>query len=84
MNFKIVCEVSFPSLDMTFDIYIPINKSIEYICQMLDKIIKEKISSKYVSKQTSMLVNKRTGEVYDKNKLVKDTDLGNGSKIVYY
>lgn len=84
MNYKVICEVSFPVLSTSLDINIPINKTVEYVCKMLDEIIIENISSKYVSKDTSILVNKRTGTIYDKNKLVKDTDISNGSKLTYY
>lgn len=84
MNYKIVCEVSFPTLSTTLDVNIPINKSIEYICKMLDQLILESISPNYKPKDTSILVNKRTGAVYDKNELVKNTDIGNGTKLTYY
>ena len=84
MKFKIMCEVAFPALDRILDINIPINKSIEYVCKMLDEIIKENITNQYQPKPNSMLINKRTGEVYDKNILVKDTDINNATKLTYY
>lgn len=84
MKFKIMCEVSFPAMDRILDINIPINKTVEYVCKMLDKIIQENISSKYNPKDSSILVNKRTGEVYDKNVLIKNTDINNGTKLTYY
>lgn len=84
MKFKIMCEVSFPAMDRILDINIPINKTVEYVCKMLDKIIQENISSNYIPKDSSILVNKRTGEVYDKNVLIKNTDINNGTKLTYY
>lgn len=84
MNYKVVCEVSFPVLSTSLDINIPINKTIEYVCKMLEKIIQENLSSNYIGKENSILVNKRTGTVYDKNALVKNTDISNGSKLTYY
>ncbi len=84
MKYKIICEVSFPALDKKMDIYVPINKSIEYLCNMLDKLIVETISPDYNPKPNSILVNQRTGKVYDKNKLVKYEGLSNGTKLTYY
>jgi len=84
MMYKVICEVSFPALGIQLDINIPINKTVEYVTKMLDKIIKENVSTKYQSKPNSILVNKRTGSVYDKNVLVKNTDICNGSKLTYY
>lgn len=84
MKYKVICEVSFPILSTSFDINIPINKTVEYVIKMLDKIIQENISSTYVGKDTSILINKRTGKIYDKNELIKNTDITNGTKLTYY
>lgn len=84
MNYKVTCEVVFPRLSTTLDVSIPINKTIEYICKMLDQLIHEAIAQNYIPRDTSIIVNKRTGTVYDKNVLVKDTDIGNGTKLIYF
>ena len=84
MKYKVVCEVSFPSFERTLDITIPVNKSVLYVCELLNKIIQENISASYVPKKESILINKRTGQIYDKNILVKNTDIRNGTKLAFY
>lgn len=84
MDYKVLCEVSFPAAGVILDINIPINRTIEYVCEMLNTIIKENISSTYKEKEESILVNKRTGEIYDKNVIVKTTNIGNGTKLTFY
>ena len=84
MKYKVVCEVSFPSFERTLDITIPVNKSVLYVCELLHKIIKENISDTYVPKKESILINKKTGQIYDKNVLVKATDIRNGTKLAFY
>lgn len=84
MNYKVICEVGFPAFDTILDIELPINKTVDYVCKMLDKIIVENITSNYTPKENSILINKRTGDVYDKNVLLKQTDIRNGSKLTYY
>lgn len=84
MMYKVICEVSFPLLGIRLDLNIPINKTVEYVTKMLDKIIQENVSANYQSKPNSILVNKRTGVVYDKNALIKNTDICNGCKLTYY
>ncbi len=84
MQYKVMCEMTFPSLETTMDVTLPINKSIYYICEMLNKLIKEEITSEYKVKENSILINKRTGQIYDKNALLKDTDIKNGTKLAYY
>lgn len=84
MMYKVICEISFPVLGIQIDVNIPINKTVLYVTKMLDKIIEENVSAEYQSKDNSILENKRTGVVYDKNVLIKNTDICNGSKLTYY
>ncbi len=84
MKYKVICEISFPNFDRTLDIYIPINKSVEYVCKMLEKIIKENIETNYTPKDNCILINKKTGMIYDKNNLVIQTDIRNGTKLTFY
>lgn len=84
MIYKVFCELTFPSLDITLDITVPIDKSVEYVCQMFEKILKEQTGNLYQPKKTSILINKVTGTIYDKNALVIDTDIRNGTKLAYY
>lgn len=84
MKYKVICEVTFPLYEVTIDVNIPINKTIHYVCNMLDKIIVEEIDPNYQSKPTSILVNKKNGKVLDKNILVYGSEIGNGCKLSYY
>ena len=84
MQYKVICEVSFPVFERTLDITIPINKSVHYVCEMLNKIINEDIINNYAPKENSVLINKRTGQIYDKNIVIKATDIRNGTKLTFY
>lgn len=84
MKYKVICEVSFPSFEQTFDVNIPYNKTVYFVTQMLDRIIKENIYPNYEGKENAILVNQKTGLIYDKNKLINETDIKNGTKLTYY
>ena len=84
MKYKVMCEINFPSFEKTIDVTLPINKTVGYVCSMLDKIITESIYNNYQIKPNSILVNKKTGAVYDKNKLIIETDIKNGCSLIYY
>lgn len=84
MKYKLICEVSFPSFDISVDVTIPYNKSVYYVCEMLNKLIIDDICPSYIPKKSSILINKRTGEVYDMNVLVNQTSIKNGSKLAFY
>ena len=79
-----MCEITFPSFETTIDVTLPINKTVGYTCSMLDKYIIDNLDATYKIKPNSILVNKKTGTVYDKNKLIAETDIKNGCSLVFY
>ena len=84
MKYKVICEVSLPQFEYTFDLNIPYNKTIYYVCKMLDKIIQENMNGTYQANDSTNLINMRTGQIYDMNMLVSETDIRNGTRLTYY
>ena len=84
MKYKLLCELSFPLFDLTMDVTIPYNKTVYYVCEMINKIIVEDIDPNYKPKSDCCLINKRTGEIYDKNVFVNQTTIKNGTKLAFY
>ncbi len=79
-NNKILIELYLPLQEKEYDIFIPINKRIGTIKQLIEKSLSE--NENYEIKENSNLYSKDTGEMYDVQKLVKDTDIKNASRIV--
>lgn len=84
MKYKIICEVSFPEFEYVLDVNIPNNKTIYYVCKMLDNLIKENLYPNYEGKEDSLLIDAKTGTPFDKNVLVSETTIRNGTKLTYY
>lgn len=82
MTNKILVEVYIPTIEEKYDVFIPINKTIEVILLLLNKGINEITNGEYTLKKSSMLCNRENGTIYDLNKLIKETDLKNGSKLL--
>lgn len=82
MKNKILVELIVPEIEESYDIYIPINKKIGSIINLLSKAIFELSDGEYVNSNHSFLYNSDTGEKYDINVIVKDTNIRNGTKIV--
>ena len=80
-NNKILIQLYIPLIEEQYDIFIPINKRIGTIKQLIEKNIAEK-SRVYVIKEDTNLYSQVTGQVYDVQLLVKDTDLKNGSRVI--
>lgn len=82
MNNKILIELQIPLIEKQFDLFIPINKKIGTIKNLVEQALVELTDSAYTPKAESNFYSKETGDIYDVNKTVRDTDLKNGSRII--
>lgn len=82
MKNKLLIELIVPGLEETYDIYIPINKKVGNVVNLLQKSIFELSDGVYVPNSTTFLYNRDTGEKYNIDVIIKDTNIRNGSKIV--
>ncbi len=82
MKNKVLVELLVPEIDESFDIYIPINKKIGNIIELLNKALGELTDGSYIGSQNNFLYNVYTKERYQVNHLVVDTDIRNGTRLV--
>lgn len=80
-NNKILIQLYIPLIEEEYDIFIPINKRVGTIKQLIEKNMSEQANG-YIIKEDTNLYSKETGKVYDVQVIVKDTDLKNGSRVV--
>lgn len=79
---KILIELEIPLIEKYYDLYIPINKTIGTIKNLIEKSLVELTENAYIPKEDSNFYSKETGEIYDVNKIVRQTNLQNGSRII--
>lgn len=79
---KILIELEIPLLEKKYDLFIPINKKIGTIKKLIEDSLQELTDSDYEIREDTNFYSKDTGDIYDVNKTVKDTDLKNGSRII--
>ena len=79
---KILIELEIPLIEKKYDLFIPINKKIGTVKNLIEQALAELTDSAYVPKEESNFYSKDTGDIYDINKTVRDTDLKNGSRII--
>lgn len=79
---KILIQIEIPSIEKKYDLFIPINKKVGTIKKLLEDALKEITDNDYVIREDVNLYSKDTGEIYDVNKTIRDTDLQNGSRII--
>ena len=79
---KILVELSIPSIEKTYDLYIPINKKIGTVKGLIEESLVELTDNAYEIREDTNFFSKETGEIYNVNSTVVDTDLENGSRII--
>ncbi len=79
---KILIELSIPLIEKNYDLYIPINKKVGTVKKLIEEGLLELTDNDYVIKANSNFYSMETGNIYDVNKTVRETDLKNGSRII--
>ena len=79
---KVLVTVNVPSLENRYDVYIPVNKKIYSVIKMLCNSLVMLSQGAFVVKDNYLLYDANTGNIYDINALVRDTDIRNGSTII--
>ena len=79
---KILIELEIPLIEKSYDLYIPINKRIGTVKKLIEEALIELTDGAYEMKPETNFYSKETGQIYDDNKNVRETDLKNGSRII--
>ena len=81
MQLKVIIELYVPEIEEQYELYIPINKTVGYCVRQVKKMLCERYEELKDDIQVN-LYNKRTGQMYLDNILVRNTDIRNGSQLV--
>ncbi len=82
MNNKVLVELLVPVLEISYDVFIPINRKIGNVIVLLSKMVSELSDGYFIANGKNILYSGDTGEKYRMNDLVANTDIRNGSKII--
>lgn len=82
MNNKILVTVCVPLLEANYEVYLPINRRISTIIRLLEKALIEMTNGYYPNKDNSVVIDEKSGNVYDINITVKESKMMNGSKLI--
>lgn len=82
MKNKVLVELVVPTIESSYDIYLPINKRIGNIIMLLNKTVSELSEGCYEGNPNTSLYNRETSQKYDKNTLLYNTDIRNGTALI--
>ena len=79
---KVLVTINVPSLEKSYDAYIPVNRKIYSVIEMLKTILYSLSQGSFEMKDDYLIYNAIDGMEYDPNVLVRDTNIRNGSTII--
>lgn len=82
MNNKVLIKLSFPKLDKTYDILIPVNELIWKVKKLIIKSISDLEGIKLNINDNYILLNKINNRIYNNNEIIIDTDIRNSTELL--
>lgn len=83
MKNKVLVKVILPELETNFDLYIPINVRIYTVIKLLNDSLSEITKGEYVMKDNRNIYNIIDGVCYKHNSLIRETNIRNGSTVIF-
>lgn len=84
MDNKYLVELHVPSLQQTYNVYIPVNRRVGNVVALLNKCLFELSNGEYRGSKSTCLYDRNSGQRYDANLLIRQTNIKNGSEIVIF
>lgn len=81
MNFRVYVTLEIPILDKKYELLVPIDRRIHDLITILKNNLPE-LSENYYKDKTPNLYNKTSGEIYDMNQIIKDSNIKNGTRLL--
>lgn len=79
---KVLVKLYVPLLDEAYDIWLPLNKKIANVITLLVKALNEFSGGYYSPSKMPNLYNKVTGNVYNIEQSIKDSDIRNSTELI--
>lgn len=82
MDYRVLIVLFVPEIEGEYEFYIPVNKHVDEVAKTINKAVNEISYEVYPIKENVQLINRRTGEVYDKGMYIRNTTIKNGTQLV--
>ena len=83
MEDKILVTLVVPMIEKKYEVFLPSNKKIGEIITLLSKGLTDVSNGYYIITNKEKLYNRVTGKEYNNNQILKNTDIIQGSWLVF-
>ena len=84
MDYKILIKLFLPELEQSFEMYIPVNRTIGQVIEFMNKVVNDITLNVYPIKEGLQLMNRRNNTFYEYNDLIRNTNIRNGTELVMF
>ena len=84
MDYKILIKLIVPEVEQSYELYIPVNRTILEVCQLTNKLVNEDTSGVFPIREDIKICNRFSYEIYAYQSYVRDTNIRNGSQLVLF
>ena len=81
MDFRVYVIIEMPVLDKKYELLVPIDRRVHDLITVLKKAIPE-LTDDFYERREPVLMSKTTGELYDMNVVLKNTNIKNGTRLI--
>lgn len=81
MENKVLVKIILPEIDMTYDVFIPVNEVMWKIKKLLIKALTDLSGINLNNNSNYILINKDSGNIYKNNDIIIDTDIRNTTEL---
>lgn len=81
---KVLIEVKLPAAELSYDIFVPDSMQIGTLTALTAAVFSRLSGGVYTAGEQAVLCEQRTGEQYDVNARIFETDIRNGTKLLLY
>lgn len=82
MKNKILIKLIVPELDLSYDVFVPVNELIWKVKKLFIKSISDISTIPLDINSEYLLINMSNSKVYNNNDIVINTDIRNGSELI--
>lgn len=84
MEYKILIKLFLPELEQSYEMYIPVNRTVGQVIELMNKVVNDITLNIYPVKDGLQLMNRRDNTLYEYNELVRNTNIRNGTELVMF
>ena len=83
MENKVLINLYIPLLEKKYELFLPVNKKVSEIIYLIGNSLTDITGGYYIYKKTERLYSRINGKEYNINEMIKNTNIRNGSELIF-